>query len=174
MNTVFIKKILMAAICFSVIGAGASFAAPGQGYETHEGYRPALTEEQKDKAKALFDEHRKATDADRQKLIIKEAELKAQIHSVTPDAAKIESISKEIGEIRGRMLAARVKLDTQLEKEGLPLKGPHGGMHDGYDRMSGGHGGAHGPMGGYGPMGGHGSMRGMGGNSQYGGCGCPE
>lgn len=164
MNTASIKKILMAAICFSAISAGASFAAPGQVHEAHESYKLALTEEQKDKAKALFDEHRKDTDADRQKLIIKEAELKAQIQSVSPDAAKIESISKEIGEIRGRMLAARVKLDAQLEKEGLPSKG----LHDGYGRMSGEHGGGHGSMGG------RGSMRGMGGNSQSGGCGCLE
>lgn len=163
MNTA--KKILMAAICFSVLGAGASIAAPGQ---WNEGQKPVLTEEQKNKAKTLFDEHRRAMDADRQKLTIKEAELRAQLQSVTPDAAKIESISKEIGELRGRMLAAKVKLDAQLEKEGLPSKGPYGGMYGGPDRMNGGHGAGYGSMGGYGPMGG------MGANSQSGGCGCPE
>lgn len=159
MNTASMKKILMAAICFSVLGAGASIAAPGQGYE---GQKPVLTEEQTDKAKALFDEHRKAMDADRQKLTIKEAELRAQLQSVTPDAAKIESISKEIGELRGRMLAAKVKLDAQLEKEGIPSKGPYRGMYGGPDRMGGGHGGGYGHMGGMGAYG------------QSGGCGCAE
>ena len=62
-------------------------------------------------------------DAVRQSLITKRAELDAQMSSVSPDKGKIESLSREIGELEGKMRSDRADLRAQLDKEGLPMGG---------------------------------------------------
>ena len=85
--------------------------------------------------------------------------------SVSPDKGKIESLSREIGELEGKMRSDRADLRAQLDKEGLPMGGY--GMGHGY-RMEHRYG-----MGnGYGPgmhHGGYGSGHGYG-HGGRGGC----
>lgn len=154
--------VLAGAIIFGT--CGAAFAANGEG-DSDFGpppFGPQLTKEQMDKAKKIFNDNYTEMDSTRKALTAKRAELDAQLASQTPDRAKIESLSREIGELRGKMLSARVAVRTQLEKEGLPTDfyGPNPyyapPRNPGYMPMPGMmmgrpyHGGHHGGRGGWG------------------------
>lgn len=78
-----------------------------------------LTEEQDKKLTGLFEEQRLATEPVRQKLTEKEAELHLARVSEKMDEAKIVSLSREIGELRGQLSVSRIAFDEKLEKEGL-------------------------------------------------------
>lgn len=74
---------------------------------------------------------------------VKRAELYAASVAQNPDTAKIDALSKEIGDLTGKLIAERTQFRIQVSKEigVLPMGGGHGF----------GHGGA---MGGPGAMGG--------------------
>ena len=136
--------------------AGISQARGHGGWDDGPRYNAPISPEQQEKAEKIFSSHYEKMDSVRQSLITKRAELDAQMSSPSPDKAKIESLSREIGELRGKMLAARTDLRAQLDKEGLPMG--YGHMGPGYGHMGSGYGmGMH--HGGYG----HGG---------YGGRGC--
>lgn len=94
-----------------------------------------LTSEQKAAAKKIIGESKKATEGVRQALTAKKAELDTLMRGEAPDAAKIESVSREIGELRGQLLAARAETSAKLRQAGLPAdfgknfggKKPHDG-----------------------------------------------
>ena len=114
----------------------------GQGYNA-----PALTADQQAKAQKIFATHTAAVQPIQQQMIVKQAELQAQMISATPDSSKIEALSKEIGALRGKMLSERANLNAQLTKEGLPAGGGYG-MGQGMGRGGMGRGGmGHGGMG---------------------------
>ncbi len=115
----------------------------GQGYNA-----PALTADQQAKAQKIFATHTAAVQPIQQQMIVKQAELQAQMISATPDSSKIEALSKEIGALRGKMLSERANLNAQLTKEGLPVGSGYGmgqgmgrgGMGQGMGRGGMGHG----------------------------------
>lgn len=161
-NTLRMTSLALAAML--VLGfAGLSQA---RGYSNGgPGYDAPLSQEQEAKAQQIFNSHYEKMDAVRQSLITKRAELDAQMSSVSPDKGKIESLSREIGELEGKMRADRADLRAQLDKEGLPMGGY--GMGNGY-----GMGHRYGMGNGYGPgmhHGGYGSGHGYG-HGGRGGC----
>lgn len=168
MNATTIRMTTLALAAILVLGLAGLAQARGHGdWDGGPRYNAPLSQEQEDKAQQIFSSHYEKTEAIRQALITKRAELQAQMVSNSPDKAKIESLSREIGELRGKMLAARTELRTQLDKQGLPMGGygmgsGYGMGHSGYAMGHGGYGMGHG---GYGM--GHGG-RGHGGG--YGGC----
>lgn len=112
MNTSQWKKYLVATVLvLGISGVGAAVAAPAPA--------DVNPEEMRAKAEKIHEDHRAATDTTRQQLMVKEAELKGQMQSVNPDTGRIEALSKEIGELRGRLAVAKIKMKQQLEKEGL-------------------------------------------------------
>lgn len=128
---------------------------------------PELTQEQNQKLAGLFDEHQVAMGKIHQKLAEKEAELRLATLAEKPDAQKVTTLSKEIGELRGQMITARMAFDEKLSQAGFDnvrRSGRFGG--DCYMRGGGkgyGHGYGHGYHGqgrgmgrGYGQGGGHG------------------
>lgn len=121
------------------------------------GYAHQLTPEQMEAARQIFNNNFASMDTTRQALAAKRAELNSVLASPQPDGAKIESLSREIGELRGKMLAARAEVRSQLARNGLPTDfyGPEG---EGPDNR------AFGPRHGYH----HPRHRGY----QRGGCGC--
>lgn len=46
-------------------------------------------------------------------------ELNAQLESDRPDKGKIENLSREIGEIRGKILSARIDMRDQFRRQGV-------------------------------------------------------
>lgn len=90
-----------------------------------------LTPEQQETANKLNAEFTAATTGLRQEIMNKRTELNAQINGTTPDATKIEALSKEIGALQGKLLAERASLNAKLTKAGVPPMGQgmmNGGM----------------------------------------------
>ncbi len=72
-----------------------------------------------------------------------------------PDTGKIESLSREIGEIEGKLTSENIRFQTELEKQGLPAPAYNnrgyghrgGGWGNGWN--CGGYGGGYGHRGGW-------------------------
>ena len=146
----------------------AGVANAGMGHNSACVSNQNLTPEQQAKMEKMHTEFLAATETTRQQLIMKNAELKAQMTSSNPDTAKIESISKDLGALEGKMRAECVKFKKLLGAEGLPCAGMGAGMGKGMgDCMGSGMGsgmmkdcgakmaGMHGGNGGNGGHGGH-------------------
>lgn len=130
------KLSALALACALTLGLAAIDAAKAQppAYPA-PGYQ-ALTPEQQTKARQIFQEHYAAMESTRQALALKRAELDNQLASPNPDRGIIETLSREVGELRGKMLSDRVALRAELEKHGLstdlyapdaPQRGPWDG-----------------------------------------------
>lgn len=186
--TLFNKKLttLALAAILALVAAGAAQAA-GRDYRPDAQAYAGLTTDQQAKARKIHDETVAATSETREKLRAKRAELDAQLASPEPDKGKIESLSREIGELRGKLMAARVDLRARLAKEGIPAEAfePASGPRNGFGPGNGGpgnggpaYGPGPGPDGGYGygyhhgRRGGHHRGGWGGGYAPMGGCGC--
>lgn len=141
---------------FAAIGQAAAYEEDGYGYP---GYGVRLTPDQMDAARKIFKDNYAAMDETRQALAEKRAELNALLASPTPDRVRVESLSREIGELRGKMLANRVEVRNELEKNGLPgdfyapNAAPRRGYYEGpevWHHRGGHHGGPRGWRGGCG------------------------
>ena len=153
MNKLSCRGLITAAIITAVISAASFVYAGGP----MMGGMPALSPEQQTKAQKLNNDFFAATNALRQQIMSKQAEINAQMFSLTPDAGKIEALSKELGGLEGKLRVEVIKLNAALTKEGIPTTGPGMGMTG--DGMT--HGGMmHGGMMGGGMM--HGGMMGGG------------
>ena len=109
----------------------AGVANAGMGHNSACVSNQNLTPEQQAKMEKMHTEFLAATETTRQQLIMKNAELKAQMTSSNPDTAKIESISKDLGALEGKMRADWVKFKKLLGAEGLPCVGMGAGMGKG-------------------------------------------
>lgn len=107
-------------LVYGVAQAAAGFTGPG----SNDGNRPVwgdqLTPEQRQQMEKIFNDNFSDMDETRQMLAAKRQALDEELRSPNPNPAKIETLSREIGELRGKMLAARVAVRSQLEKAGLP------------------------------------------------------
>ncbi|MBQ4566532.1 MAG: periplasmic heavy metal sensor [Desulfovibrio sp.] len=123
MNTVSLRlgALALVAVC-SLAFAGLAEARPDKAGDC-PGQKPPLTQEQHDGIQKLNQDFMANTLGLRQALMVKKAELNAQLISPTPDTAKVESLSREIGELRGKMLAARLNYKAELAKLGVSFKG---------------------------------------------------
>lgn len=126
-----IKKQIFALVIFCGMLFGGVHAGYAQG--PYGGYAPGpqLTPEQMATIQKIFNENYAEMDATRQALTQKRAQLDAELANPAPDKNKIETLSREIGELRGKMLSSRAQVRSQLAKEGLPANpyGP-GGDYD--------------------------------------------
>ena len=193
--TLFSKKLTTLALAaILALGAAGAAQAAGRDYRPDAQAWPGLSTEQQAKAKKIHDETVADTSGTREKLRAKRAELDAQLASPEPDKDKIESLSREIGELRGKLMAARVDLRAKLAKEGIPAEafepapGPRNGFGPGNGPANAGPGYGPGPCWGpnghgygygyhHGRRGGHhrggwGGGNWGGGYAPMGGCGC--
>ena len=158
--TQFNKKLttLALAAILALGAAGAAQAAGGRDYRPDADAYPGLSAEQRATAKKLHDETVEDTRAIREQLRAKRAERDAQLASPNPDKGKIESLSRDIGELRGKLMAARVDLRAKLAKAGIPADAfePAPGPRPGFGPDNGGprnNGPAYGPGPCWGPEG---------------------
>ena len=79
-----------------------------------------MTQEQYAKAQQLAAENYAAINPIFQQWQAKQAELNAQVYRQTPEKTKIEALSKEIGELQGKLYAEQANLEAKLVKEGIP------------------------------------------------------
>lgn len=145
----------------------ATFAQAAPQSSDYNRFYSDLSPAQREEANKIFQDNYNQADALRQALNAKRSELDSVMNSQNPDMAKIESLSREIGELRGKLLANKIQVREQLKEKGLPsdMYGKHNAQRpDPYgqqiwDRRQG-HGGHH-------HHGGHGYGR------PYGSWGCP-
>lgn len=119
--------ILAAAMFCGVSGYANAKGGKGNGVGH---YMEQLTPEQQNQAKAIFEEGKTGSQGLREEIAAKKAELDGVMKSANPDLARIEALSKELGQLRGKELAARMDTAEKLKKAGLPeMKKP--GKRDG-------------------------------------------
>lgn len=142
----FYRKLALIALvatvfCAFAANGQAAFYGPGESAPDPENYDapcpafgPGLSPEQMRQAQKIFDENFASMDATRQELAAKRAELNALLASPNPDRGKIERLSADIGQLRGKMLAARADVRAKLQQQGLPADfyGPNGPRGWGY------------------------------------------
>lgn len=170
------RHLTITAFCLAALGlASQGFAASGYGswqapeqqnlgmqIYNQQSPQPQLTPEQYDLAARLYSKTAQDMAEIRQELAAKVGLLDEELAKITPDKAKIERLSSEIGTLRGRLLAAGAELRAKLAGNGLPpdCLGPcyssdgyrhgmmggcwNGGWSDGYH-----HGGRRGHWGGH-------------------------
>ncbi|MDR0826460.1 MAG: periplasmic heavy metal sensor [Desulfovibrio sp.] len=80
---------------------------------------PRATPEQAARAQKLRDSYFQSTNTLRGQLHEKKAVLRALMAALTPDKAKIEATSQELGALRGKLNAERAEFMAQLRKEGI-------------------------------------------------------
>lgn len=101
---------------------GASFPAEAKEGKGHGAmrYMEQLSPEQQSQARAIFEEGRSANQSLREQIAAKKAELSQIMKSANPDSARIEALSKEIGQLRGKEMLARMDTVEKLKKAGFP------------------------------------------------------
>ena len=111
---------------------------PGYGYGA--GRLAQLTPEKRAAFDKLHDAYATKTAQMRADLGVKRAELNAQAVAPNPDQGKIDALSKEIGELQGKLIAERTQFRIQVAKEiGPNVLGP-AGMGRGFHHRGGGFG----------------------------------
>lgn len=127
-----------------MLGAGIAHAQGNVPAYQMEPYGQQLTPEQMDKARKIWNDAYAEMENTRQALAARRAELDRQLASPNPDRDRITALSREIGELRGRMLAARVDARDKMAAQGLPSDcygRPWGNSHsNGYGPCWGGYG----------------------------------
>jgi len=149
------KKILsLTAVAAMVLTASLALAGPGgQGKGPGAGFggpcAAQLSPEKQAAFQKLHTDFYTKTVQMRADLQVKRAELNAVAVSPNPDQGKIDTLSKEIGDLNGKLLAERTRFRIQVAKEIGPEAAAcfGGGMGGGF---------------GHGHRGGHGAGMGMG------------
>ncbi|WP_300158254.1 periplasmic heavy metal sensor [Solidesulfovibrio sp.] len=145
--------IALAAVATLALTSSLALARPGGGPGAGAGGCPGygggmaqLSPEKQAAFQKLHDAYAAKTAQLRADLGVKRAELNALVIAQNPDQAKITDLSKQIGDIEGKLIAERTQFRIQVSKEIGPnvMGGYHGGM------MGGMMGGGSGPCGGAG------------------------
>lgn len=160
------RTIIIALMAAFLMASGLSTGAFAQGMG-HMGMgmgNAQLSVEQQAVLQKIYQEQGQAISNLSQQLMDKQYELNAQLASPNTDEKRTQVLAKEITDLNGKILEARISLQRQLAKEGLPASAgfvcPMTGGTTGHS------GGAGMPMGC--PMM-HGGMGMMGGGMQHGG-----
>lgn len=114
----FAAMAILGALCMSCPTPGT--AAPARPNYQMQPWGQNVTPEQWQQAQQIFNESYGQMEQTRQALAAKRMELDQVLAMPNPDRGKIESLSREIGELRGKMLAARVETRDRLASQGLP------------------------------------------------------
>lgn len=101
-------------------GAALVQAAPYEADDLEEDETLSLTRGQREELARILKQNYTTVAPLRQQLAAKRGELASELDSANPDKDKITGLSREIGDIRGKLLSARVDLRGQLAAAGLP------------------------------------------------------
>lgn len=169
------KKTLILSLAAIAVLSLSAMAMAGPGFGGCPGWgggygqaSQALTPEQQEKAQDLYDAYQKAVIPLREQVLAKHALLNAALAADKPDADTVEALTKDLGELKTKLLTERVELRKKLAEAGIQGGFGYGrGMGRGYGYGSGPCGGGAacpgaqntpcpggGPCGGQGPCGG--------------------
>jgi hypothetical protein len=129
---------IMSFVLAAMLGMSGLAAAAGP-YSGGGGTSPQDFEKKQELVRKLHEEFYAATETTRQELFAKSRELDAQMYGPNPDERKIQSLAKEVSDLRGKLYSAHVTLQSRLIKEGFAGYGGYGrGMGRGYGPGAGG------------------------------------
>lgn len=105
-----------------ILGANLSMASaqPGDGPSYQMQPYRGLSVQQQQEMQKIFVDNYAGMEATRQELAGKRMELDQLLESPFPDKGRIEKLSREIGELRGRLLGTRAEVRSELARKGLP------------------------------------------------------
>lgn len=83
----------------------------------------ALTADQQAAAQKIYTQHYQATEKTRQQLYAKTSELNALLYGQKTDDKRIQTLSKEVSDLRGKLFEDGVQMRRQLIKAGVPVMG---------------------------------------------------
>lgn len=134
------KRLLLTAVmCAAALLASTSSHARHHGpYYPPQQYSQPFTPEQWAQAQQIYAESNASMEPLLQELGSKMEILDRELATPNPDPATIEKLSREIGELRGKMLNAQASARTRLAERGLPpnyyggWQGPY--PQNGWDR----------------------------------------
>ena len=116
------KSLILSLAAVAVLSLSA-LAVAGQGFGPGGcgmGPMQALTPEQREQAMVLFEEHQKAMIPLREQIRAKHALLEAALRAEKPDTKAVDGLTKELGELKVRVLTEQVALSKKLAAAGLP------------------------------------------------------
>lgn len=102
---------------FGVFGCAAQAVA-----ENYYDYvpNPPLTQQQQTAMQQILNETSGKLGPLHDELARKEAELQGILDSTTPDQGRIASLSREIGDLRGKIMNAQIEMRGKLANAGIP------------------------------------------------------
>lgn len=120
------KKYLCAAVLLAAMlcvgGAAWAQMGPGMMYGGGRG-ASALTADQQAAAQKIYTQHYQATEKTRQQLYAKTSELNALLYGQKTDDKRIQTLSREVSDLRGKLFEDGVQMRRQLIKAGVPVMG---------------------------------------------------
>lgn len=115
-------RIFMVVIAAALV-CGIQFAADAMAQnngEYNQNYTTQMTPEQQTALQQILKEHSDVAGQIEEAINAKRGELLALIDSPNPDRARIASLSRELGDLRGQLLTARVDMKAKLAQAGIP------------------------------------------------------
>lgn len=105
----------------AMLVAGATYCAaqPAGNYYDYAPNAP-LTQQQQATLQQILNENSAKVGPLHDELARKEAELQGVLDSPAPDQGRIASLSREIGELRGKIMNAQVEMRGKLASAGIP------------------------------------------------------
>lgn len=119
MNFSKIFGLMILAGAMFVAGAKNCAAQPGGNYYDYAPNAP-LTQQQQMALQQILAENSAKLAPLHEELATKEAELQGELDSTAPDQGRITALSREIGELRGRIMSAQVEMRGKLVNAGIP------------------------------------------------------
>lgn len=112
---------------------GIAGMANAQGYMMGgPGMMNGMAPEKQAAVQKAYDDYAVATDQLNQQLFAKQAELNALYNSGSADTGRVQTLTREIGDLNGKLYAAQANLRKQLAKTGATS--PNSGYGMGYGR----------------------------------------
>lgn len=120
-STFAIAAALVCGIAFATNAVAQNNGGYDQNYNPYaQNYTTQMTPEQQTALQQILKEHSDVTGQIEEAINAKRGELLAQLDSANPDRAKIASLSRELGDLRGQLLTARVDMKAKLAQAGIP------------------------------------------------------
>lgn len=141
----------VAVLSLSALAVAGPGFGPGAGPGGCGGPMQALTPEQREQALALFEEHQKAMIPLREQIRTKSALLDSALSTKPVDEKAVDTLTRELGDLKVRQFAAQVELRKKFAAAGLPDLGTMMGRHGMGRGMGPGAGGCPGQDQGMGP-----------------------
>ncbi len=134
-STLAIAAALVCGIVFAT-DAIAQNNGPQSNDQYNQNYTTQMTPEQQTALQQILKEHSDVTGQIEEAINAKRGELLAQLDSTNPDRAKIASLSRELGDLRGQLLTARVDMKAKLAQlSRLPRRLPRLQWLPGFQRL---------------------------------------